>query len=136
MSSNQVTFRIHLLQGRNLAVKDRNSSDPFVRIYAKESDGIEDYLFQSRSKSATLNPKFNEKYDYTLQNAEVESTAYVMLRLFDDDAMHGEDPLGTVRLPLKLDTTTESEWYPVEKGEGEFACENASGELQIKLEML
>lgn len=96
---------------------------------------MEDYLFQSRSKSETLNPKFNEKYDYTMQDAGQGETNYVVLRLFDDDAMHGEDTMGTVRLPLKP-AMTESHWYPVEKGEGEFACENASGELQVKVEKL
>lgn len=60
----------------------------------------------------------------------------IVLRVFDDDAMHGEDPLGTVRIPLKLSMSTSDsndEWYAIEPGEGDFCCEKASGELNLKI---
>jgi Ca2+-dependent lipid-binding protein len=136
--STTLTFHINLLQGRNLAVKDRHSSDPFVRFYANDAANDDDYLFQSRSKSETLNPKFNETFEYTLQGSQADhvtqgGTVNLILRLFDDDGMHGEDPLGTVHLPLKLDMSSSAQWYPVEKGEGEYVCANASGELNVKV---
>jgi hypothetical protein len=46
--------------------------------------------------------------------------------------MHGEDPMGTIVVPLKLGMA-EAAWYPVGKGEGEFVCEKASGELNVKI---
>lgn len=49
-----------------------------------------------------------------------------------DDAMRGEDPMGTVVAPLKLGMA-EAMWYPLGKGEGEFVCDNASGELNVKI---
>lgn len=53
----------------------------------------------------------------------------------DDDGMHGEDPMGTNVLPLKRGGPS-CEWYAVGRGEGEFACANASGEIQIKVEVV
>lgn len=141
-----VLFHLHLLQGRNLAKGDYSTSDPFVRIYESD-DGItiapgskldSDYLFQSRCKSDTLNPKFNQEFTYTPQDTKLDQvlrggTIYLLLGVFDDDEMHGEDPLGAVKLALQLDMAGAAEWYPVEKGYGDLFCENASGELSIKV---
>lgn len=129
---------IHLLQGRSLAVKDRGSSDPFVRIYANATDGADDYIWQSRSKSQTLDPKWNDKFTHILEGSLAEQliqggTIHLICRVMDDDGMHGEDAMGTTLLPIKLGSSCE--WYKVEKGEGEFACANATGEIQIKLEV-
>lgn len=142
-----VIFHLHLLQGRNLAKGDYSTSDPFVRIFESD-DGTtiptgskldRDYLFQSRCKSDTLNPKFNEKFTYIPKDdAKLDQvlrggTIHLLLGVFDDDEMHGEDPLGIVKLALQLDMAGTAEWYPVEKGEGDFFCEKASGELSIKV---
>jgi hypothetical protein len=123
-----VTVAVHILKGKDLVVKDLNSSDPFVRIYKKESDGLEDYMFQSRCKGKTLNPSFNEKYRYM---ADLDSTPSVVFRLFDDDAIHGEDPMGTVIVPLEIGET--NQLYPVTTGSSDFFCSDAKGELQVKI---
>jgi Ca2+-dependent lipid-binding protein len=139
----QVKVHLHLLQGRGLAVKDVQSSDPFVRIYEDGTLGIDDYLFQSRCKSETVHPKFNEKFQFYLNATNTErilrgDLVNIVLCVFDDDAMHGEDPLGTVRIPLKLDMSTpdaNNEWYTIEAGEGDFCCEKASGELNVRISL-
>lgn len=136
---------IHLLQGRNLSVKDRDSSDPFVRIYlddggvdrvARTFDGDgADCLFQSRAKSRTVNPKYNEKFRHTIHDPNViskvkagtSSTCYFVFSIFDEDGMHGEDAMGRIRIPISLEGSTAAEWYPVEEG--------GQGELQVKLEV-
>jgi hypothetical protein len=135
-----VTIHIHILQGRNLAIKDLQSSDPFVRVYANEKDELEDYLFQSKCKSKTSDPSFNDKFKYSLNNAtdaeklvKGDNGVNAILRIFDDDGMHGEDPMGTVIIPLTLKMADAAVWYPVNKGEGEFVCNNASGELNVKI---
>lgn len=102
---------------------------------------MDDYLFQSKCKSETVNPKFNEKFQFHLNEANTESIlrgdlVNLVLRVFDDDAIHGEDPLGTVRIPLKMDmSSASSEWYAIEPGEGEFYCEKASGEINVKISL-
>ena len=130
-----VIVHVHILRGRNLAIKDLQSSDPFVRVYA---NGDDDYMFQSKCKSETTDPSFNDKFTYSLNATDAEKLVKgddgvnVILRVFDDDAMHGEDPMGTVVVPLKLGMA-EAVWYPVGKGEGEFVCDKASGELHVKI---
>lgn len=129
---------INLLQGRSLTPKDRTSSDPFVRIYESANDKADDYLWQSRSKSKTLDPKWNDKFTHIVEGPLAEQiiqgdeTAKLVCIVMDDDGMHGEDPMGTVLLPLRLGESCE--WYKVEVGQGEFACGNATGEIQIKVE--
>ena len=131
---------LHLLQGRNLSVKDQDSSDPFVRIYLDDAtntsaatfdgDGA-DCLFQSRSKSKTTNPKFNEHFRHSIihDDGTTSSSSYTfVLSIFDEDGMHGEDAMGRVRIPIALTgSTATAEWYPVQDG--------GQGELQVKLQV-
>jgi hypothetical protein len=132
-----VTVHIHILWGHNLAIKDLQSSDPFVRVYASKKDKLEDYLFQSKCKSKTSDPSFNDRFKYSLNAIDEEKLVNgddgmnAVLCIFDDDGMHGEDPMGMVIIPLTLKMVEAAVWYPVGKGEGEFACDNASGELNV-----
>jgi len=144
---------LHLLQGRNLSVRDRASSDPFVRVFLNKNNGNQvpaddddDYLFQSRSKSQTVDPKFNEKFRTSITDPEMVARILetrdgggtggggsFVLRIYDEDGMHGEDSMGYVQVPITFDkstttttTTTTCEWYPVQDGQGE---------LQVKLQV-
>lgn len=139
-----------------MSVKDRTSSDPFVRIYlddggqttATTSDYFDDdknCLFQSRSKSKTVNPKFNETFRHTLRDPDLVNRitasandeipcCWFVLKLFDEDGMHGEDAMGQVRIPIVIrndddddDDATRYQWYAVEEG--------GQGELQVKLQV-
>jgi len=132
--------QLHLLQGRNFSVKDRTTSDPFVRIYLGTLADEDDYLFQSRSKSQTIHPKFNEKFRHTITEPDVvervmnkEQDACFVLKIYDEDGMHGEDAMGYVQVPIVVATSTGSDnepaigqWYPVQDGQGE---------LQVKLQV-
>jgi hypothetical protein len=108
-----------------------------VRVYASEKDELEDYLFQSKCKSKTLDPAFNDRFNYSLNAIDAEKLVNgddgvnAVLRNFDDDGMHGEDPMGTVIIPLTLKMAEAAVWHPVGKGAGEFACVNASGEQNV-----
>uniref|UniRef100_A0A7S3P819 C2 domain-containing protein n=1 Tax=Amphora coffeiformis TaxID=265554 RepID=A0A7S3P819_9STRA len=135
---------LHLLQGRNLSVQDLTSSDPFVRVYLGSNNQADndDYLFQSRSKSQTVNPKFNEKFRITITDPDLVARILqsndgaggsFLLRIYDEDGMHGEDSMGYVQVPIIVDsnnneesTTTTCEWYAVQDGQGE---------LQVKLQV-
>ena len=67
---------VHILKAKDLVIKDVNSSDPFVRIYKKESDGVEDYVFQSKCKTKTLEPTFNDKYRYETDLNDTPSVVF------------------------------------------------------------
>ena len=137
-----IDCRLHLLQGRNLSIKDRTSSDPFVRLYLDDGssscsfDSDDGCLFQSRAKSQTVDPKFNEKFHTTLTDASVVDRVIsggavsFVLSIFDEDGMHGEDGMGFVRVPITTESSDEAtlQWYPVEGG--------GQGELQVKLEVV
>ena len=49
--------------------------------------------------------------------------------------MHGEDSMGTFVVPLTSDMTASGDvvWYSIGKGEGDYFCSNASGELGVKI---
>ena len=63
-------------------IKDVNSSDPFVRIYKKESDGVEDYVFQSKCKTKTLDPSFNDKYRYETDLDDTPSVVFSKFTMY------------------------------------------------------
>jgi len=137
MSTTQsLDCHLHILQGRNLTVMDRTSSDPFVRVYFMDAAADDDYLFQSRSKSQTVNPKFNEKFHHTITDPQIvarvqmqkdkSESCYFVLRLYDEDGMYGEDAMGFVKVPLVVNNDPTCEWYPVQEGQGE---------LQVKLQV-
>jgi Ca2+-dependent lipid-binding protein len=121
------TVSIHIMRAKELTIKDVNSSDPFVRVYTGTETG-DDYAFQSKCKSKTTSPAFNDKFRYTVTG----NVKQVIFRIFDDDGMHGEDNMGTVVVPIHVGMD-ETGWYPVAPGEGDFFCSNASGELHVKI---
>jgi Ca2+-dependent lipid-binding protein len=109
-------------------------------VYYGDNQG-DDYLFQSKCKSKTVEPSFNDKFNFALTSEDTEAiknggTVELILRVFDDDGMHGEDAMGTVVIPLSSTLHSESsEWYPVGPGSGEFECSNASGDLCVKVSL-
>lgn len=84
-SSQKVHVAVHILKGKDLVIKDVNSSDPFVRIYKNESDGMEDYVFQSKCKTKTLDPQFNDKYRYETDLAITPTIVFSKLGLVMKD---------------------------------------------------
>ena len=146
--STRLECHLHLLQGRNPSIKDRTSSDPFVRIYlddgtkASRSSTFDgegaDCLYQSRSKSKTVDPKWNEHFRHTISDPAVVERlvggqGHLVLSLFDDDGMHGEDAMGRVRIPVQVVAAASKDemvatWYPVSEG--------GQGEVQAKLQVV
>jgi Ca2+-dependent lipid-binding protein len=117
------TVSIHILRAKDLTIKDLNSSDPFVRVYTGTETG-DDYAFQSKCKSKTTSPTFNEKFRYTVTG----DVKQVIFRIFDDDGMHGEDPMGTVVVPIHVGMD-DTGWYPVTPGEGGFVPMRAGSSM-------
>lgn len=127
-----------------MSIRDRTSSDPFVRIYLDDGTGTAtcegdgaDCLYQSRSKSKTINPKFNEHFRHVITDPRVVQEAssastpcHFVLKIWDEDGMHGEDAMGQVRIPIVITNNNEAtvKWYPVQEG--------GQGELEVKVEII
>ena len=141
-----VDLVINIVQGRNLVAKDRSkgvfgkkkSSDPYVKVlFGGKKYG------KTREISKTLNPEWNETVNIKLGTKQVQKALkgnhkHNMLEfiIFDKDSANNDDPMGTVSFPLTMTDTppnTTPSWYAVEKGDGEYHCKDASGELLLKV---
>ena len=142
-----VDVTINVVQGRNLVAKDRSglfgkkkSSDPYVKVlFGGKKQG------KTREISKTLNPEWNETFNFKLGTKQVQKALrgksnnnMLEFVIFDKDAA-GDDPMGTVSFPLTMADTPPNmspSWYAVEKGNDEYYCKDASGELLLKVTVI
>ena len=89
------TLHVHLLRAVNLAAKDRNGlSDPYVKL---ELGGQKK---QSKVISKSLNPEWNEHFEFTGVKRDLLEQA-LQLQAFDKDTF-GSDKLGTASVDLRV----------------------------------
>jgi stress response protein SCP2 len=143
---------ITILEGRDLIAKDRNllgqrtTSDTYVQVY----DHNNKYLGRTKTVSKTLVPKWNSHNVFSMtlgadsaqnimrKHANGDPGVTFSLKLFDEDALTENDPMGTVTVPVRpsdVEDDDSSTWYPVEKGSGETFCNNAKGELRVRISL-
>ena len=93
------TLTIHLIEATNLVNKDRRSSfDPFVILFLLPN---KEEIFESKIQKKTLNPVFNEVFEFTgLLPNEIRRQTLV-LRLIDKDSNSSSNDIGTVVLHLE-----------------------------------
>ena len=136
---------INVVKGRNLVAKDRSgvfgkkkASDPYVKVlFGGKKYG------KTKDISKTLNPEWNETFNFKLGTKQVQKalrgdSKHNMLEfiIFDKDTGNNDDPMGTVSFPLTMADTppnTTPSWYHVEKGNNDYYCKDASGELLLKV---
>jgi len=127
--------------GRNLVAKDRNllgqrvSSDPYVCVHHGNY-----MLGKTKVNKKTLNPKWGgqdgESFMVTVGHNLLKKVGKVEFRIFDYDRLSADDPMGTASVPLPSPSVAKVEdWFPVEKGEGENMCKNATGEILVGVEI-
>mmetsp|Transcript_7744 Transcript_7744/g.11286 ORF Transcript_7744/g.11286 Transcript_7744/m.11286 type:complete len:475 (+) Transcript_7744:86-1510(+) len=127
---------ITIVQGKSLVPKDRNiigrltTSDPFVKLcFGGKRYG------KTTHKPKTLNPVWNERFKVMVGRDELGRKPSLEFQIFDKDTLSPDDPMGVVMITLDelMGTPSGTGWYDVNKGSGAVRCENASGQLQIKL---
>ncbi|KAI3378998.1 hypothetical protein SNEBB_008817 [Seison nebaliae] len=97
------TLSVELLFARNLRPMDANgSSDPFVLISLKPA-----FLFttktvhKSKVKKKTLNPQYNERFDFKVKEVEcLTDGASIEFRIFDHDLVGRDDFEGEAYLSV------------------------------------
>ena len=92
------TLTVHLMEGTNLPAKDRRgTSDPFVILFLLPN---KEEIFESKVHKRTLDPIFNEVFEFSgLLPNEIRRQTLV-LRVLDKDLASSED-MGTVVLQLE-----------------------------------
>jgi hypothetical protein len=131
-------IKVHVLQGRGLVAKDKNiwgrhtSSDPYIKLRHGPNK-----MGKTSIIKKTLDPTWNDQ-SFRLSVVPRAIAVYnsIECRIFDHDNLSSDDPMGTVFVPIPtLNNSKVMRWYPVERGEGENYCRNATGELLIEIEV-
>eukprot|EP00250_Pteridium_aquilinum_P010520 c19447_g1_i1 orf=1765-3852(+) len=101
------TIKITVLEGRNLAAKDRTGkSDPYVRLrYGKMER-------KTKTVKQDLNPSWRQGYEFP----ELRNGEHLQLRCYDADLFNDEN-LGSARVNLEglEDGAVRDVWVPLEK---------------------
>lgn len=93
------TLSVHLVSGTNLPAKDRRgTSDPFVILFLLPN---KEQIFQSRVHDKTLNPSFDEVFEFTGLLPDEVRRQTLVLRVLDKDKISASDDMGVVILPLE-----------------------------------
>ena len=138
---------ITINQGRNLVPNDgslfgkKKSSDPYAAIFwGGEKCG------KTKKKGKTLFPEWNENFKIKLDSKYMQqvlnghpSYSMVDIVVFDKDKFSRGDALGTVSIPLTFmdhPTNIPATWYTLQKGKEPYYCKKASGEIEIKVNVL
>jgi len=132
---------VSIIEGRDLVIKDKNrfskggSSDPYVKFYF---DGKK--IGHTQTIKKNLNPKWNKSFKLKLKQAEANrivrgNACKLEFRVNDEDAF-GDDPMGTVTLPLPFKEPSSTKWYKIGQGEGSHHCKKAKGELSLKISVI
>lgn len=139
-----LSIKLDILQGRNLIAKDcnllgqRTTSDAYAKVYMGSV-----LLGQTRVIPKSINPVWNATFNYSM-GAEavarvfevqggIDPTLTVSVTLWDHDRVGKDDPMGTVLITLAPLSGNLTKWYPVSKGSGLARCENAKGEVEIRV---
>ena len=155
-----VKLCVKVLQGRNLVAKDTNifgtktTSNPYVKVYL---GSMRTPLGQTRTVFKALDPDFGtppvtktsitsnwgsgnasntNSFERVILVRSLSDYKYVLCHIFDHDVISKDDSMGTVTIPLPdMHDLRLVNWYKVEFGDGDMYCENASGELLVKMEI-
>ena len=127
---------VEILKGRDLVPKDKNifgkyvSSDPYVKV--RHGNAV---FGQTRVAPKTLNPKWkSEAFTLRMPREAFEKHDSVECCVYDHDHLSSDDAMGVVTVPLSLSRyCSKTEWYDVLTGKGEDFCENARGQILVKI---
>ena len=140
-----LTIKVEVVKARNLIAKDRNlfgqrsTSDTYAKLHIDST-----LVGTTKVAKKTVNPVWNSLFTYMLgadsatnvfQQQRDNSTQVIsaVLTLWDHDSLGQDDFMGNVVFTLDPLQGNISKWFPVGKGSGDVKCENAQGEVEIKV---
>ena len=89
-------LHVRLIRGDHLAAKDANGrSDPFVKLSCGKQ------LHKSSTKRETLNPVWDEEFDFVIGMAELENKTRLRLEVWDWDSDGKREYMGNMSLDVK-----------------------------------
>ena len=134
-------LKILLIEGRDLAAKDRGkSSDPYALIWvgkAGEYDQPKDHMIQGWKSDVVkknLNPQWNQEFGFSPWNAPKDADT-VHVQLYDKNTIASDEYLGHVVIPL-LAAPPSDEWLPVQALGPKHSKSKVSGEIRVKIEIV
>ncbi|XP_054160441.1 synaptotagmin 1-like isoform X2 [Oppia nitens] len=115
---NQATLAVGVLQAEELPGLDMSgTSDPYVKVYLLPDKKKK---FETKVHRKTLNPVFNETFNFKVPYAEI-TTKTLVFAVYDFDRFSKHDQIGEVKIPLnQIDLAqTIEEWRDLTSVEGE-----------------
>ncbi|XP_013793478.1 synaptotagmin 1-like isoform X2 [Limulus polyphemus] len=115
---NTSNLAVTVIQAEDLPGMDMSgTSDPYVKVYLLPDKKKK---YETKVHRKTLNPVFNETFNFKLPYSEITSKTLVFA-IFDFDRFSKHDQIGEVKLPLNtLDLAqTIEEWRDLTSVEGE-----------------
>ena len=89
-------LHVRLIRGDHLAAKDANGrSDPFVKLSCGKQ------LHKSSTKRETLNPVWDEEFDFVVGMAELQNKTRLRLEVWDWDSDGKREYMGNMSLDVK-----------------------------------
>jgi len=141
-----VMVDLTIIQGRDLVPKDRSSifssaksSDPYVKVTRHLPDRSSRSpplpCGQTNVVPKTLAPRWDKQLKLQFNGHTFDPGMVFVLEIFDKDKSGADDPMGEVSIEVKplLNGQAVERWMKVEPCKG---CNNATGELQVKIAVL
>lgn len=113
--------RVAVKKGEDLAIRDRNSSDPYCKVYLGEETK------QTRIIDKNLNPVWNEQFDFYCKARPDK----IRFKVKDHDALGKDEDMGEISLPL-LDM-----WLKATNFDGPLTLQNVEkGKIYVSIELV
>lgn len=129
---NSNNLAVTVIQAEGLPGLDMSgTSDPYVKVYLLPDKKKK---HETKVHRKTLNPVFNETFNFKVPFAEITSKTLIFA-IFDFDRFSKHDQIGEVKIPLNtvdLAQTIE-EWRDLTSVEGEQGQENKLGDICFSL---
>jgi hypothetical protein len=135
----RIEIQVQVLRGRDLVPRDKNlfgkyvSSDPYVKVKHGEAT-----IGKTKIIRKTLNPEWNSDiFSICLLSRALEMHRFIECEIYDHDQLSSDDPMGEIMIPLPVSQNYSStRWYPVANGTGNHYCNDATGEILVKVEVI
>lgn len=129
---NTSNLAVTVIQAEDLPGLDMSgTSDPYVKVYLLPDKKKK---YETKVHRKTLNPVFNETFNFKVPYAEI-TTKTLVFAIFDFDRFSKHDQIGEVKVPMNtIDLAqTIEEWRDLTGVEGEQGQENKLGDICFSL---
>lgn len=129
---NSNNLAVTVIQAEELPALDMGgTSDPYVKVYLLPDKKKK---FETKVHRKTLNPVFNETFNFKVQYSEIIAKTLVFA-IFDFDRFSKHDQIGEVKVALnQVDLAqTLEEWRDLTSVEGEQGQDNKLGDICFSL---